>query len=183
MYFTFKRKVNDQWNIILLYATMIRFSKTYAHFVLLWSIAKTKQFRSYSLYWAQNHICLVKFYLFLENNKVLLLTDFVLWLNCVTLIVKQIVTSPQVTCSRCAFEDNQDEKSHPLRLTQFILPHKQSLLQPNYLSVYDFTKITKETKLTHVPKEHFAHRHGQSWKHNSFAFKIVKCKETQYDLF
>lgn len=134
MYFTFKRKVNDQWNIILLYATMIRFSKTYAHFVLLWSIAKTKQFRSYSLYWAQNHICLVKFYLFLENNKVLHLTDFVLWLNCVTLIVKQIVTSPQVTCSRCAFEDNQDEKKssaspHSIYLTT------QTIITPTQLFI------------------------------------------------
>lgn len=185
MYFTFKRKVNDQWNIIYLFATMIRFSKTYAHFVLLWSIAKTKQFRSYALYWAQNHICLVKFYLFLENNKVLLSTDFVLWLNCVTLIVKQIVTSPQVTCSRCAFEDKEDEKKvirfASLNLSYHINKHYSNptlhlyMISQKSQKKQNWHTCRKNSLLTDMHKveniNHLLLKLSNAKKHNTICFK------------
>lgn len=185
MYFTFNRKVNNHWNIILLYATMISFSKTYAHFVLLWYIAKTKQFRSYSLYWAQNHISLVKFYLFLENNKVLLLTVFVLCLNCITLIVKQIVTSPQITCSRCASEDNQDEKKvirfASLNLSYHINNHYSNptlhlyMISQKSQKKQNWHTCRKNSLLTDMDKveniNHLLLKLSNAKKHNTIYFK------------
>lgn len=101
-----------------------------------------------------------------------------------TLIVKQIVTSPQVTCSRCAFEDNQDEKKPSAFASLNLSYHISNHYSNPTLHLYKTSqKSKKKKKLTKVSKEQFAHRHGQNCKHQSIAFKIVKCKEKQYDLF